>query len=139
MTAVAPPAATGPVGQRRGTAFVVLIGLITFGIYWIYWAFKTQDEMKRHTGDGLGGVAGVAIWILLPVVTAFSIPSEVGNMVSGSGREKPITGWTGLWLFPFGVLIIPIFVWFVRVQGALNDYWASVERPPAREPTPPSA
>jgi hypothetical protein len=34
-----------------------------------------------------------------------------------------MSGWTGLWLFPGGILIIPAIVWFVKVQGALNRYW----------------
>ena len=34
-----------------------------------------------------------------------------------------MTGWTGLWLFPGAILIIPAIVWFVKVQGALNRYW----------------
>jgi len=28
--------------MRRGTAFVVLIGLLTVGLYWWYWVYKTQ-------------------------------------------------------------------------------------------------
>jgi Domain of unknown function (DUF4234) len=118
-----PSGNTGPLGQRRGILFVLLISLITIGIYTIYWAYKTQEEMKQHTGDGLGGILGLVIWILLNPVSAFVIPSEVGKMYNGAGRAAPITGWTGLWLFPFGVLIIPLIVWFVKVQGALNRYW----------------
>jgi hypothetical protein len=119
------PTATGPLGQKRGVVFVILIGLITFGIYWIWWVYKTQEEMKQHTGEGLGGVLGLVVWVLISAVSAFVIPSEVGNMYARDGREKPITGWTGLWLFPGGMLIIPIFVWFVRVQRSLNRYWES--------------
>jgi hypothetical protein len=118
---------SGPLGQRRGVAFVILIGLVTLGIYWLYWVYKTQDEMKKHTGDGLGGVLGLVVWILISAVSAFVIPSEVGNMYARAGKEKPITGWTGLWLFPFGILIIPIFVWFAKVQVSLNRYWESAE------------
>jgi hypothetical protein len=81
--------------------------------------------MKQHTGEGLGGVLGLVVWVLISAVSAFVIPSEVGNMYARDGREKPITGWTGLWLFPGGMLIIPIFVWFVRVQRSLNRYWES--------------
>lgn len=44
-------------------------------------------------------------------------------MYKKDGQEPPITGWTGLWLVPGGILIIPAFVWFVKVQGALNRYW----------------
>jgi hypothetical protein len=31
----------------------------------------------------------------------------------------------GLWLFPGAILIVPAIVWFVKVQGALNRYWAA--------------
>jgi hypothetical protein len=129
---------TGPLGQRRGVLFVLLLSLITFGIYTIYWAYKTHEEMKQHTGDGLGGVLGLVVWIIVSAVSAFVIPSEVGKMYNRSGRASPITGWTGLWFFPFGIFIIPLIVWFVKVQGALNQYWVSVEATspdaPANEP-----
>jgi hypothetical protein len=132
MTAVAAATGnTGPLGQRRGVAFVLLIGLITLGFYWWYWAFKTQEEMKQHTGVGIGGVLGLVIWILLTAVSAFLIPSEVGQMYRRDGREAPVSGWTGLWLFPFGVLIIPAIVWWVKVQGSLNRYWESKAPAPA--------
>jgi hypothetical protein len=81
--------------------------------------------MKQHTGDGLGGVVGLVVWILLSPVSAFVIPSEVGTMYAKDGREGPVTGWTGLWLFPFAIFIVPAIVWFVKVQRALNSYWES--------------
>jgi uncharacterized BrkB/YihY/UPF0761 family membrane protein len=114
---------TGPSGNRRGVGFGILLFIVTFGFYGLYWAFKTQEEMKQHTGEGLGGVLGLVIWILLNPVSAFVIPSEIGAMYRKDGRESPVTGWTGLWLFPFGFLIVTAIVWFVKVQGALNDYW----------------
>jgi drug/metabolite transporter superfamily protein YnfA len=103
--------------------FGILLFIVTFGFYGLYWVFKTQEEMKQHTGDGLGGVLGLVIWILIGAISAFVIPSEVGKMYEKDGRQPPVNGWTGLWLFPFGVFIIPAIVWFVKVQGALNDYW----------------
>jgi len=115
-----PSASTGPLGQPRGIGFGILLFIITFSIYGWYWAYKTQEEMKQHTGDGLGGVLGLVVWILVNAVSAFVIPSELGNMYAKAGKPKPVTGWTGLWLFPFGLLVIPAIVWFVKVQGALN-------------------
>lgn len=116
---------TGPLGQPRGIGFAILIFIITFGIYGLYWVYKTQEEMKQHTGDGLGGVLGLVVWIVISAVSAFVIPSEVGKMYAKDGRQTPVTGWTGLWLFPFGIFIIPAIVWFVKIQGALNRYWES--------------
>ena len=119
------PSTSGPLGQPRGIGFGILMFIITLGIYGLYWVYKTHEEIKQHTGDGIGGVLGLVIWILLWPVTAFVIPSEVGKMYRRDGREPPITGWTGLWLFPGFVLIIPAIVWFVKIQGALNRYWES--------------
>jgi Na+/proline symporter len=120
-----PSGNTGPLGKPRGVGFAILIFIITLGIYGLYWVYKTQEEMKQHTGDGLGGVLGLVVWIIVGAVSAFVIPSEVGKMYSKDGREPPVTGWTGLWLFPFGIFIIPAIVWFVKVQGSLNRYWQS--------------
>jgi hypothetical protein len=114
---------TGPLGSRRGIGFAILLFVITLGLYGWYWAFKTQEELKRRTGEGLGGVIGLVIWIVINPVSAFVIPSEIGKMYARDGRQPPMTGWTGLWLFPGGILVIPAIVWFVKVQGALNRYW----------------
>ena len=122
---------TGPLGSPRGIGFGILLFVVTLGLYSWYWVFKTQEEVKQHSGEGVGGVIGLVIWILLGVVSAFLIPSEVGKMYKKDGQEPPVTGWTGLWLFPGAILIIPAIVWFVKVQGALNRYW--VRRAPAVE------
>ncbi len=116
---------TGPLGKPRGVVFVILVGVVTFGLYWIYWAYRTHDELKRHTGEGLGGVLGLVVWVLIGAVSAFAIPAEIGSMYARDGRAKPVSGWTGLWLFPFGILIVPGIVWGVKVQSALNRYWES--------------
>jgi Na+/proline symporter len=123
----------GPPGQPRGIVFGILIFIVTLGFYGWYWAFKTQEEMKQHTGDGLGGVLGLVVWILITFVSAFVIPSEVGKMYAKAGKEPPVTGWTGLWLVPGIILIVPAIVWFVKVQGALNRYW---EAAPVAAPAP---
>jgi hypothetical protein len=121
----------GPLGKPRGIGFGILLYIVTIGFYSLYWVFKTEEEMKHHTGDGLGGVLGLVIWILLHPVMAFVIPSEIGKMYAKDGQQPPMTGWTGLWLFPGWVLIIPAIVWFVKVQGALNRYWEGKAPAPA--------
>ena len=114
---------TGPLGRPRGIGFGILMFIVTIGFYSWYWVYKTEEEMAEHTGQGLGGVLGLVIWILLQPVMAFVVPSEIGRMYRNDGQEPPVSGLTGLWLFPFGFLIVPAIVWFVKVQGALNRYW----------------
>jgi hypothetical protein len=117
---------TGPLGNPRGIGFGILLFIVTFGFYGWYWAFKTHDEMRMRTGEGVGGVIGLVIWILIAAVSAFVIPSEIGKMYRKDGYEPPVTGWTGLWLFPGAILIVPAIVWFVKVQRALNRYWTAI-------------
>ena len=50
-------------------------------------------------------------------------PSEIGKMYKKDGQEPPFTGWTGLWLFPGAILLVPAIVWFVKLRRALNRYW----------------
>src|SRR4026208_110559 len=114
---------TRPVGPPCGIGFGILLFIVTLGFYGWYWVYQTEEEMKQHTGDGLGGVLGLVIWILLSPVMAFVIPSEVGKMYEKDGQQSPVTGWTGLWLFPFGVLLIPAMFGFGKLQEALNGYW----------------
>jgi len=47
---VAPAGPSGPVGQPRGVAFVIVLSIITFGIYHLYWYYKGFEEMKRQVG-----------------------------------------------------------------------------------------
>jgi len=112
----------GPLGQPRGIGFAIVISIITLGLYTLYWVFKTQDEVKEHSGIGVGGVLGLVIYILISPITWFLIPSDVGKMFRADGRQAPFTGWTGLW---FLLPILGAFVWFFKVQGALNGYWES--------------
>jgi uncharacterized protein DUF4234 len=117
-------AASARVGKPRSIGASILLFVVTLGFYGWYWAFKTHEETKQETGEGLGGVLGLVVWILISAVSAFVIPSEVGRMFTRAGKAPPVTGWTGLWLVPFGIFIVPAVVWFVKVQGALNSYWA---------------
>ena len=124
-TPAAPAAAsgnTGPIGETRSIGLSILWFILTLGIYGIYWSYKTFEEMKRHTGEGIGGVLALVIYLVINVVILFVAPSEVGQLYKRDGREAPVTGWAGLWnLIP----IVGSIVWFVKVQGALNRYWTS--------------
>jgi uncharacterized protein DUF4234 len=120
--AAAPPAAVAPVGQHRGPWFVALIGLVTLGIYWIYWYYKTGDELKRYSGEGLGGVLWLVIALVIGIVMWFVAPSEVGGLYERDGQQKPVSGKTGFWML---LPLVGYFVWTIKVQGALNRFWAS--------------
>jgi Domain of unknown function (DUF4234) len=115
---------TGPLGNPRGVGFGILMAIVTLGIYSFYWSYVTFEELKLHrNGKGLGGaIALILMFVGGAVAIPFLAGSEVGEMYAEDGREKPVTGLTGLWiLLPLAGAII----WFVKVQRALNRYWES--------------
>lgn len=117
---------TGPLGQPRGILFGILITIATFGLYAIWWTFKTHEEVKQHSGQGVGGWLGIVIYFVIGVVTPFLVPYEIAKMHEQDGRPSPVSAMTGLWFIPgFLLLLIGPIVWFVKVQGALNRYWES--------------
>jgi hypothetical protein len=126
MTATTPPPApqtySGTIGQIRGTGISILLYIVTLGIYGLVYYYKTHDEMKRHSGQGLGGGIALLLAFFVGFVLLFTMPSEVGNLYKRAGREAPVSGVTGLWI------LLPIagpIVWFVKTNGALNEYWKS--------------
>jgi hypothetical protein len=111
----------GPLGHPRSVGLSILWAILTLGIYTFIWTYKTQDEIKRYSGNGVGGVVGLVIYILISPVTYFLVPSEVRYMYEDlDGTPSPVHGVTGLW---FLLPLIGAIVWFVKVQGALNRYW----------------
>jgi Domain of unknown function (DUF4234) len=119
-----------PIGQVRSTGICILLSIVTLGIYQYVWFYKVHDEMKRHTGQGIGGGIALLLTFLVGIVMPYITSSEVGGLYSRRGQRPPVTGVTGLWYFPgvFLLFIGPI-VWFVKTNAALNAYWRSVGAP----------
>ena len=119
----------GAPGSTRSIGLSILYAIVTLGIYTLIWVYKTQDETKRYSGNGVGGVLGLVIFIVLSPVTYFVVPSEVRYMYEDmDGGTSPVRGITGLWC------LLPLagpFIWFFKVQGALNRYWESKGASPA--------
>jgi len=111
----------GHVGHTRSIGLSILWAILTLGIYTFIWTYKTQDEIKRYSKNGVGGVLGLVIYILIAPVTFFVVPAEVRYMYEDlDGDHSPVRGIYGLW---FLLPIIGHLIWFVQVQGALNRYW----------------
>ena len=120
------PVPYGPIGSVRSTGLAILLFFVTFGIYGLYWYFMAHDEMKRHTGQGLGGGLALVIAFFLGFVSPFLVSDEVGKLYQRAGRPAPVSAATGLWYLPGIFLVVLPFVWFVKTNEALNRYWRSV-------------
>jgi hypothetical protein len=117
------PAGQMYVGKVRSTGLAILLFLVTFGIYgWVWW-YLVHDEMKRHSGQGIGGVVALVLAIFVSPAAAFFTSDVVGKLYERTGRAAPVSALTGLWYFPGMFLVFLPIVWFVQTNGALNDYW----------------
>ena len=116
------PATSGgrPLGKPRGWVVVILLSIVTLGIYGLVYQYKTFQEMQDYSGDGIGGVVGLILAIFLGFVNWFLMPAEVGNLYAAEGQEKPVSGITGLWnLLP----LVGTFIWLAKTQNALSAFW----------------
>jgi hypothetical protein len=122
MTSMAAtPTERGRVGNTRSIPLSILWAVLTLGIYTFVWTYKTHDEIKRYSSNGVGGVVGLVIYIVISPVTFFVVPSEVRYMYEDlDGGHSPVRAIYGLW---FLLPLIGPLVWFIQVQGALNRYW----------------
>lgn len=119
----APPVGgPGPVGQPRSIAVVLLLTIVTFGIWTVVWSFQNGKELKQHARTGLGGIAYLLITLFISPATMFLMASEVEQLYRREGKRPPITTIWGLW---FLLPLIGNLIWYVRIQSALNDYWTA--------------
>jgi hypothetical protein len=123
MTQPAPtpgPGTKGPIGQPRNSGQQAILSLVTCGIYAYYWAYLNYEELKQHNGEGLGGVAGALLGLV--IVGWFLLPAEIQKMYQSDGRQSPVEPIHGLFLL---IPLVGIYLYVSRVQTALNDYWVS--------------
>ena len=116
----APPDSTSGVFYNIG--LTILLMIVTIGIWGFFWTYRTNEDLKRYNGDGLGGVLGVIIYLLLSPILMFTIPNEVKQSYERDGRTSPVSAIWGLW---FLLPIIGNIIWYVKVQSAVTDFWRS--------------
>jgi hypothetical protein len=101
---------------------VVLLSIVTLGIYHLWWYYRNFEDMKQNTGEGIGGGVGLLLAIFCGIIAVFILPAEVGNLAEREGKPKTISALTAFWnLIPIAGFIIYIY----KVQNRLNDYWSA--------------
>lgn len=120
------PVAAGPIGKVRSTGVCILLAIVTFGIYPLVWFYSVHNEMKNHSGRGLGGGIALLLAFFVGIAMPYITSSEVGGLYESRGQAKPVSGATGLWYFPGVFILVGPLVWFVKTNGALNSYWRSL-------------
>jgi hypothetical protein len=126
-----PPPQWGPIGKQRKTGLWILLFIVTFGFAGIVWYYLVHEEMKKHTGEGLGGGIALIIAVVFGAASPFLASDEVGKLYSRRGGQPPVTAISGLYVIPGLILIVPPFIWFSKINRGLNEYWGSLGAPAA--------
>jgi Domain of unknown function (DUF4234) len=113
----------------RNLVAVALLPLITFLIYYFYWWYQVNRELKDYgrakETDELGDSPGMSL-LAVTLGALVVIPALVSNYrgfkrVQAAQRltgVEPLNGWIGLILF---VIITPAF--WAYIQSGLNSVW----------------
>lgn len=109
-------------GVFYSKGMTIFLTIITLGIWSFFWVYRTSEDLKKYNGDGLGGVIALVIHFFVNIVLWFTIPNEVKNLYERDNRQSPVSAIWGLW---FLLPIVGNFIWYLKVQSALNDFWTS--------------
>lgn len=110
------------IGDIRNPATVILLSIVTFGIYGLYWTYVMFRDTRDFGGHGFGGLAGLALAIVLPFLPPFLLPWQVGRCRTDAGLDRRVGALRGLWwLLP----ILGWMIWVVGTQRAANELWES--------------
>lgn len=109
------------IGETRNAGAVIVLTLITLGIYYFVWYYKINSEVKLHdpTQNVSPGLAVCALFIpFVNIVSFYNTANRIKLMQKADGSNDFISpGAALLWVLFFGIGY-PIYV-----QGALNNHW----------------
>jgi hypothetical protein len=120
VPAAAIPEQGRPLGKARSIGLTILLTIVTFGIWTFFWSYRTGEDLKRYRHDGLGGVAYALINLVFSPAVMFLMADEVAKLYQDAGEEPPITAVWGFWVL---LPLIGHFIWYIRIQNALNTFW----------------
>jgi hypothetical protein len=130
-------AGTEATAKVRNPLGVVGLSLITLGIYFFFWWYFINRELRdlgRARGVDLGESPGNSVLaislgalIIVPaLVTEWRTCARIEQAEATTGVERPASGPV---IFILLLLIGPVGVWYA--QSELNKVWAAVRGPVA--------
>ena len=86
---------------------VVILSIVTLGIYGLYWFVVTQDAIHERSGKGFGGIGTLLLSLITCGIYAIYWYCVLGSRMVDCGVEKNRTGlYLLLLIIPFGEYIV---------------------------------
>jgi hypothetical protein len=121
MDAVQVPGGTVLVGKNRNPIGVIVLSVITLGVYWLYWYYQVNDEVRRHEPQVQcsPGVALLAQFVpFAHFVSHYNTGTRIQRMELADGMTSTISP-----LVTFLLLVFFGIGYVVQVQSHLNAHW----------------
>ena len=124
-------AQTGATAKLRNPLGVVGLSLITLGVYYVFWWYFINREMRdlgrsRNTdlgqspGNSVLAITLGALVIVPAIVTLWRTPGRIESAQEVVGIERRVSGPI---VFILLLLIGPVGIWYA--QSELNKVWAA--------------
>jgi outer membrane protein assembly factor BamD (BamD/ComL family) len=109
------------IGKTRNAGAVIILIIITFGVYYVIWYYNINKEIKVHDPDQKfsPGWATVALFFpIVNIVSLYNTADRIRKMQKADGSHDLISPGSALvWLLLF------LIGYFLVVQGAINNHW----------------
>jgi hypothetical protein len=110
-----------PIGKRRNAGVVLVLILITFGIYLLIWYYKINSEIKEHDPSQEFSPALATLALFVPIVNLVSYYNTANRIKmmqkADTSNDLISPGAALLWALLF-FIGYPIYI-----QSALNNHW----------------
>jgi hypothetical protein len=121
--------------KKRNPLVIVLLSIITFGIYDIYWIYVTKKVLNQNTKTHVptlwllfGPAIALVVGYIVLMITALSTISNNVNTASNTTSTTTTTASIGVLIsyliFFVGVIALSIIyiIWFFKFSKAINEY-----------------
>lgn len=89
--------------RNRSVGMMILLSVITLGIYFIYWSVVFQSELKEKTGEGFGGL-GHFLMLFVPFYSLYWAYAA-GKRIAKVGGDDDSLLYLLLSLFGFFIIV----------------------------------
>ncbi len=99
--------------QQRNLLTIALLLLITFGFYFLYWLYKTKEEINK-----LGGTIPTFLFVFIPFLNIYFFYRYAQDFITYVYQKED----TPLVIFFFLLLLFVPFVAPFIIQNELNNF-----------------
>ena len=115
----------GYIGKSRSGIVVLLLGLVTFGIYTYYWYYQIMEDINRASGEqrinSVGLLIGSIICFPIIFVVLYKVDKELSRLSQEEGThyKENFLLWLLLTIFCGIGTLVALF----QICGAYNQIW----------------